>query len=208
MIANRNKKRWTNEEDMVLDTYWGVRPMSYFIKTLGRSERAIKHRALTLNLGGAYSNGSYLTIKEIGYMFNLDYAVIKRWVEKYGLRCRRRTLLSQTRYLIDIDELHDWCKENQDKWTTHNLETMALGREEKWLQLKRIEDSKKVKRRTPFTLREDNIIVDLYMRDFTFEEISQATGRSYDSCKHRMKKLRAERNLPYKNAKTNRQVAS
>lgn len=201
-VANGNK-RWTEKEELMLEENWGKMDLQRLANELGRSKRSVEHRAVALGLGGLLkAKGDWLA-NDVATALGVAPSTVTRWIKRYDFPVKVRKLKVDRRYLINLEKLMKWLEENQDKWDTNHMEYLALGQEPEWLKIKREKDKKKKNNRKFYTASEDNIILNLYKKDYTFEEIAAETGRSVNAVKHRMKKIRSERkNIPYKNAKT------
>lgn len=204
-----SKKRWSEEEKEFLEDYWGIRTIKYLSTKLKRSQRAIEHKAIQLNLGGAYETGDYLLASDVARMFNCDFCVIKRWF-KLGLPYTDRALNQKKMYRIKHQDLINWLKNNQNEWSSTELEMYALGEESDWLKEKRILDKDKIPKNTrkKFTQTEDKIIINLFNMGKRAIDIATELGRSEDSIKHRIKKLRKEEKIGYVNAANTYKKAS
>lgn len=197
------KKRWTAEEEEYLESKWGIVSMATLTKKLGRSKRAIEHRALGMGLGGMYETGDMLLSSEVAKTLGVATSTILCWVRDKGLKAKRVKLKSQQRVLISLDDLIEWLKEHDELWNANKLEYLALGKEPEWLKQKRQRDRNKKWKRTSYTPAEDSKIISLYKMNYTFAEIAKETGRTAYMVKHRIDKLRSlGHKIPYKNAKT------
>lgn len=68
-------KKWTKEEDLYLEEYWGVKSIGTLAKNLGRSTDAIMVRKTRLGLGRFLDNGEYITYSQLlQALYGLDSA--------------------------------------------------------------------------------------------------------------------------------------
>ena len=202
---NSNKK-WTIEDDMFLEAHWGSMRVSTLAKRIGRSVRAVEHRAIALELGGMYEGSGHLNISDIVNMLGVCKSTVGKWIKNNGLKAKRVCLKKQPVYTIVMEDFIDWLRENPKKWHSGKLEVGCLGSElekEEWLINKREIDSKVKPKREAYTPDEDKKILELYLSGYTAKEIAEKVNRPYDGVKHRITKMRNERgDIPYKNAKT------
>lgn len=201
--AKNHKKNWSIEEDDYLESKWGKMAVDRIAKRLGRSIRAVEHRAVELSLGGMYSTGDYWMASEVARIIGVARSTVCNWIKKYDLKAKKVCYKDQPKYQIDLKDLIKWLEENQDKWSAKKLDEYGLGVEPEWLREKRRIDISKKDRREPYTEEEDFRIVSLYKLNYTFEQIAKETNRSIHMVKNRIKVLRKEGkyNIPYKNGR-------
>ena len=203
----RANKIWTEEEDFKLENLWGKYNIKVIMKELGRSQRSIEHRAIKLKLGSFFDNGLY-TATDVSNLIGIDIGAVIRWINNKGLKARKKTRNKQQNYQIVPENLYEWLKENQDLWSSANLEPMALGKEEDWLIKKRVEDKKHLGKYKRYTKEEINIIKKMYLQGYTDIEISEKLKRPLFGVKHKISQIRKEENLPFKNSKSQMEKAS
>ena len=200
-----SKMPWSKDEDFLLETMWGKHPIETICNKIGRSKSAILHRVYSQKLGGFWDNGSYFIV-DIAKLLNVDHCVVMRWINKRGLKARKRVMNKDKRIQIEHNTLYEWLKENQNLWNASKLEEMALGKEEEWLIEKRKKDKSYQNKNITYLKEEDEKIIKLYMRGLTDFQISEKMNRSFYGIKHRVKKLRNEGRLPYRQAKRQQKI--
>ena len=201
-----SKKSWSIEDDMTLEVHWGNLKISTIAKKLGRSERAVEHRASILGLGGMYEGTGHLQIPDIVDILGVNKSTVWKWIQNDGLKARKVALKKNPYYIIKMEDLIEWLRDNQKRWHCGKMEIGSLGlevEEEEWLINKRKNDSKIKRKREAYTPSEDKKILQLYLQGLSVKEIAEVVNRSYEGVKHRITKMRNENdNIPYKNAKT------
>ena len=134
-----DKRFWTPEEETLLSDLWGTKSIEKIAKKLNRSVSSIKNKANFLHLGSALkSNYNGLTIKDISDLFNVNLETVSvSWIS-LGLKYKVQKISKSRSYrYVEINDLYDFLKENQNIWDSRNLEKNILGIEPPWLQAKR-----------------------------------------------------------------------
>lgn len=205
-VGENTNKRWTIEEDMTLEIHWGNYKVSTIAKKLGRSVRAIEHRAVALGLGGMIGGSGHLGVPDVVDMLGVNKSTVWKWIKTGGLKARKVILKKKGFYIITMEDLINWLRENPKRWHSGKMEVGCLGLEvekEEWLIEKRKADSKTKRKREAYTPSEDRKILELYLKGLNAKQIAEEVNRPYEGVKHRIIKIRNENeNVPYKNAKT------
>lgn len=204
--AEKNKQRWTIEEDVTLEVYWGNLKVSTIAERLGRSVRSVEHRAITLGLGGMYEGSGHLSVSDIVEMLGVNKTTVCKWIREGSLKAKKVILKKQGSYVIIKENYIDWLKNNTSRWHSSKIEYGCLGLElekEEWLIEKRKKDNLTKRKREPYTPSEDKKILELYLKGHSMKEIAIMVNRTYEGVRHRVIKMRNENSkIPFKNAKT------
>lgn len=184
-------RKWTLEEDEILEMEWGVKPARVIAKELNRTESSIIGRANYKNLGRAYDSGLCLMIGHVCETLGYSYSVVINWIKYHRFPARKKALLKSKRYFIVKESMIEWLKNNQDLWSSDSLEYLALGveAEETWLKEKRKKDMNKKRKGAIFTKNEINILITERNKGTSYREIGTMLGRSRDSIKNKAKDL-------------------
>lgn len=138
----QDRRKWTKEEEIILEELWGYQSIESIAKKLKRTPISLKEKALKMNLGSMIkNNGEFLTISDINELLNVSRDRITiTWV-KLGLNLKKKRLTkNRTYYVVTLDDLIAFLKENQNEWDSRNLEKNILGEEPEWLIKKRMKD--------------------------------------------------------------------
>lgn len=135
-------RRWTKEEETILSDLWGSKPISQIAEQLNRTISALTNKAHSLGLGSQIENNyDGLRISEISNIFQVNRNVIlTSWVA-LGLKLdfRKRSNYSVYAY-VQIENLYEFLKANQNIWDSRILEKNIFGIEPDWLKEKRKRD--------------------------------------------------------------------
>lgn len=183
------KRKWTIEEEEMLKELWGKVVPKSIAKRLNRTETSIIIRAKRLNLGPFCQE--YLTFNNIADLLGLDpHCISDTWKSK-GLKYKKY----KNKYLVKVENLLKFMKENQDLWDSRKLEPLIFGKEPKWLKEKRELDKTKPKNKfVKWTPTQDNMLI-TYLRKYNYEEIGKMLGRSTNSVERRVARLKEKGRL-------------
>ena len=110
--------KWTKEEDNYLKENWGKLKIDTLCKRLNRSKRAVQERAYrTLNLG---SQLQWYSLKEVADITGINKDTIRKKIISQNLP-HHRAKTKQRPYMLDINQLMKFLKENQDLWRYDSL---------------------------------------------------------------------------------------
>lgn len=190
-------RKWTKEDEFLLESMWGNKNMSYLCKKFNRSKNAIVLKARALNLGKAYDSGLYLLVTQVGDMLGYSATVVVNWITKYGLPAKKKILIESERYFIDEGKLVKWLKENQNLWNANNLQLNAFGAkvENDWLKEKRKKDINRKKKCERFSKGEIEFLILEYNKGKTYNQIAKCLGRTKFSVKEKARQLQREKKL-------------
>ena len=188
--AQQTRKNWTKEEEKILKELWGDKTPSSIAKKLKRTETAIVIRAKKLKLGPYCQE--YLTFNNIADLVGMDsHCISETWKNK-GLKYKKY----KNKYLVKVENLLKFMKENQDLWDSRKLEPFIFGKEPKWLKEKRKFDKTQPKNKfVKWTPTQDNMLI-TYLKKYNYEEIGELLGRSKNSIERRVARLKEKGKLP------------
>lgn len=184
-------KRWSKEDEEYLEDKWGYVTIDCLSNYLGRTKTSIRLKAKRLKLCGATLSGEHVTANQVSKLIGIDRHVVVRWINSNGLKASKQNRTgNRLIWYIKLSDLMKWLKENQDKWDSRELELYAFGEEPKWLKEKRNNDrgipSKRFYKYTP---EEDAIIICLYKKGCTCNQIAERVNRSSCSVERRLSRL-------------------
>lgn len=139
---NKTHRRWTSVDDDSLSDLWGNISIERIAKKLDRTVSAIVNRAYVLQLGSQISNNyDGITIQDLANLFMVNRnTILTSWVA-LGLKLSFRKRSNSSIYsFVEIDNLYEFLKNNQNIWDSRTLEKNTLGREPEWLEEKRRKD--------------------------------------------------------------------
>ena len=173
-------RRWTEEEKFLVEEKWGVYSIKLLAQKVNRTETAVIRFAEKNGLGSMYKEGN-LTTEQIGDMFGIDSSTVNRyWIGKYGLKATKRALKNRKYWRVKLKDLIIWCRDNQDKWKSNNLELYALSEEPDWLKEKRNRDNNKIveKKGTFWSMMEIAELKKLVEEGYTSRDIAEKMNRT------------------------------
>lgn len=190
-------KHWTKEDKEYLEENWGLVYVEYIANKLNRDVTAVLAMAESMNLGGCYVAGGFLNANTVAKIFGISNKTVSNyWIKKCGLVARKRRLIKQYMWFIDIEDLTEWLKNNQDKWDSRRVELFALGQEPEWLKEKRKADMKEpINKRKPWTSIEKQRVTNYFNQGKSKKEIASILGRTEHAIQRQISKLKAEGSL-------------
>lgn len=193
-MAKRHNKHWTQEEkDYVIDN-WGTSTIRGIAKKLGRSTGSIIKFGERNQLGGAVYNDMYLTTVQAGEIIGVDQTTIIAWIKSNQLKAQFRPMRKKKTYQIDPDDFRNFLRDNQDKWKACNLQDGFFDVEVDWLIKKQEKDANPVvaKMKSPWTIKEQNTLIDLVRKGVPVKEIAEVIGRTKHSVQNKKERLQKE----------------
>lgn len=183
-MRNSNKL-WTEAEKQILIEQYGSVNINTIVQKVHRSEKAIVIMASRLGLG-LQRNGELLRPKDVAELFGVHRSTVTQsWIKKHGLKVNKIKFGSEStvcELLIDPKDLIKWMKNNQNMYSTLNLEKNILGKEDNWLKDKREADRKATSRYRRWTSEEKQRLLMYYRRGFKIKEIAERLNRTENSC--------------------------
>lgn len=124
------KNTWTKEEETLLSDLWGSESIEQIAKKLNRTVSAIRNKAFQLKLGSQMENNyEGLKIAEICELFNVEPTLVKVGWVALGLKVKTRKITQAYSYqYVEIKDLFDFLKANQNIWDSRVLEKNILTR--------------------------------------------------------------------------------
>ena len=84
-------KAWSKEEEEYLDEKWGELSIGTIAERLNRTPKAVRTKAVKMNLGGFLLNGDYITfntlIQTLGYYGKY---FDNKWINEHNFPVRRK----------------------------------------------------------------------------------------------------------------------
>lgn len=139
---NKSHRRWTSVDDETLSDLWGSISVERIAKKLNRTVSSIINRVYALQLGSQISNNyDGITIQDLANLFMINRnTILTSWVA-LGLKLSFRKRSDSSIYsFVEIDNLYEFLKNNQNIWDSRLLERNTLGKEPVWLEEKRRRD--------------------------------------------------------------------
>lgn len=185
-------KRWTMEEEEILEAQWGIKSVEDISEKLNRTRSSIINHARYMGLGRAYDSGLYLFVGQVSDILGYSPSVIHNWIKKEKLPAKKRVLIEAERYFIVKDSLIEWLRKNQHLWNSNNLEINAFGTkvEKEWLKEKRRKDIRKKKKGKLYTKSELEVYLAEYNKGTSYSKIGLLLGRTRNSVKEKARDLR------------------
>ena len=181
----RKRTKWGKEEENYLERRYLLQPVEKTAKKLNRTTESVKHKAARMGLNH-YTNS--FNAKTISNCFNIDMRVVKRWVEKFDLPCKKVICSNQTRYLIEAETFWEWAKTHKDiiNWTKYNSKSICP--EPPWLK-DELANYSTPRSRARYTQQEIITIKNMLHRGLSYREIAEEMGRSYHAINHLCRKI-------------------
>jgi hypothetical protein len=198
----RNKKKWTKEEDELLLDSLGTSTITSIATKLGRKSEAVIHRLETLGVYDlAAETGSYRT-HEFAEIVGVDPSTILSWIKKQGLPSKqfykKNAQKNQKRYhYIFPHEFWKWAENHKDLIHFGKIQRDVLIPEPEWLDEYIREETKGQRHQLEWTTGEDRRLIDLIINQKKTErEAGEALGRTGRSVQRRIKVMRDENRWP------------
>lgn len=179
------RMEWTANEETYMERYYLSQPAKKTAEKLNRTIPSVKRKAAKMGLNHYTSS---FNAKAVANCFNVDISVIKRWIEKFGLPCKKVRCDTQTRYIIDIATFWKWAEEHKDIINWSRYERLTMCPEPNWLE-ETIKNYNTPKSRNRFTEQEVVSVKGMLHRGLNYKEIALQMGRSYYSIKHLCRKI-------------------
>lgn len=188
-------KRWTLEEEELLQEYWGQMSIPSICKKLGRTRNAIMVRVQRLGLPPYLESGAYVTMNQLllalGYGNSGGYK-IKSWVENRNFPVKKRRHTKMVVRVVYLDEFWEWAKENRSFLDLSKMEPLALGEEPDWVAEQRRKDfhACALQRKDPWTSEDDSRLkMLLKQHKYGYAELSAILNRSAGAIQRRCSDL-------------------
>ena len=140
-------RNWSILDMDYLQDNWGIVSLFYISNRLKRTKRAIKEKALKMNLGASTQADEYLTANQVSILLNKSSHTIIKWIREHNLKAIRKVMFFKRKFwLIKHSDLLLWLKYNQSKYDSTKINVNKFGYIPEWLREKRIKDYKYFKR--------------------------------------------------------------
>jgi hypothetical protein len=142
IILIQDRRKWTTEEELMLEDLWGNKSIEYIAKKLKRSIFSLKVKAVRMGLGPMIANNyDKITISDISELLSVSRDRIVNTWPKLGLKITYKKISKNKSYMtVSWNELLRFLENNQYEWDSRNLEKYMLGMEPEWLIEKRKRD--------------------------------------------------------------------
>lgn len=175
-------KAWSKEEEEYLDEKWGELSIGTIAERFNRTPKAVRTKAVKMNLGGFLINGDYITfntlIQTLGYYGKY---FDNKWIKEHNFPVRRKRVEKRAVKIVNIPEFWKWAEKNQDVFTFDRFIPNSLGKEPSWVQSKRESDIIRSHRkiRTTWTKEDDRYLIFLLDQyQYTITEIANRMSRT------------------------------
>lgn len=195
---DRNKSiEWSIEDDTFLEYNWGIMSIKRLAKHFGRSENSVKRRGYDKGYGSLYNSGYYITMQDIIKMLNVDYSTIINWIKKKKLTATRKQLSKLKTYMVKPENFYDFLEENQDLWNATKIDQFSFPISEEWFieKLKKDDNLIKAKNNSPWTRKEEELLISLCMKGLSNKEMVPILNRTEYSIECKRKYLRRQDRL-------------
>lgn len=183
-------KKWTKEEDLYLEEYWGVKSIGTLAKNLGRSTDAIMVRKTRLGLGRFLDNGEYITYSQLlQALYGLDSAGS---AYRDFRRCRDFPIGKKKRgkksyKVVYLQDFWRWAEEHKRLFDFSKMEEYALGAEPEWVKRKRKIDFACRVNTDPWTSSDDIKLQRMLAKYcYTYTDIAAGLNRTEGAVKRRI----------------------
>lgn len=189
------RRAWTTKEIMYLEESWGSVSLKTLAKKLERSTEAIKQKAARMGLGRNYFNFDGITMNQLAIATNIEWHVLKLWIDKYNLPAKQKVFASEKPiWVIRYDEFWKWAEQHKNLLNFKKIEPNSIGPEPEWAKEKRKADqlanSKSWRIWTP---EDDRILISMVnAHKYTYPEIAKALKRTEGAVKRRLMDLNSK----------------
>lgn len=203
-----SKPNWTTAETDYLEERWGNTSIPHIAKTLGKSINAIKLKAGKIGLDTFLQSGEEITFldlcKALGRPNNYGYWSTS-WVT-HGFPMKYKKVITKKFMVVNIAAFWKWAEKHKYLVNFAKFETNTLGKEPKWVPIKRRADVEAAKyKTTPWTKAEDNHLISLLNTyKYGYREISIRLSRTEGAIKRRVcdlklkqRPIKAENHTPW-----------
>lgn len=178
----RNNDKYPDWEREYIIENWGIKSVTCIARNLQRSNYALIRFAENHNLGGAYSSSDLLTLQEVADILNVNVRTISRvWISKFDFPAMKKKFNARWVYRVDINKLLEWCKCNQDRFSTVDMELYALGQEPDWLTEKRRKDYNSIPVRQEWDAESENELLRYIVQGLSNKDIAVKMNRTNKS---------------------------
>lgn len=181
-------RRWTPEEDQILESMISSYTVKTIAKKLGRSFDSVNQRLLRLGLSGFEKSTDLLTMHQLCLMFGVSDRTVKKKWQDHGLRIMRRS----SYLVVKQEDLIGFLKDHPEDWNAASVKDDSLIMGYPWYKEKRRNDKKKQYFWTP---EETAKLKYFHEKGLNSREISEKLGRSQSSIHHKLFKERQKHGI-------------
>lgn len=174
-------RKWTEQEVEYLEKFYEKKGVSYIAKKLDRTVYSVKRKAQKLGHNAYVCEDIY--VRMIARCFNCDSRVVNRWIDKFGLPCRKVQRGQATCRLVSADKFWKWAAEHKELIPWSKYEKFSILPEPEWVN-ETIKNYALINNRKRITNIESHQIITLRRKGKSFEEIAIIMNRTVDSVKH------------------------
>lgn len=188
-------KRWEEEEEEILNRFYGEIPVYQIERKLDR--RGVIGKIEREKLGKGAEFKGYFTANQLSKTLNVDSHTVINWVNKYDLPHKRKILRYERKYiLIEPPLFWKWAEQNKELINFSKIERRALLPEPDWLEEERRKDYFSIpkKQNKPWSPEQDRQLWHLrYKKGLMLKDIAKTLDRSYNAVQRRLKRLKEKR---------------
>lgn len=188
----RPHKRWTQEEEELLEKLSENYTKKDIAKKLGRSASSVSCKRNQMGFGSLAENTDRWTFTQIAEAVGKDPASIsKTWVAN-GLKYVKRAYFS----LVKEKDLHKFMKEHPHLWDATKCD-YYLFYQYPWFMEKLEEDKKKseAEKRFFWTDYEKSLFVSLKRKGISHKEIASRLGKTKSAVDHMSMRMKAKQEV-------------
>lgn len=179
----QDSRPWTEEEENYLSKTYEKRGSAYIANKLKRSIDSVRRKAQSLGLN-VYA-GEEIHVKTLGECFESDSRVVNRWIDQFGLPCRR-IQRGQTEYTtIDIKTFWKWAASHKDiiPWAKYSYH--SLPPQPSWVDdaIREYNQTQK-NHRKPITAFDKSTVARMRRQGYNYNDIAKELNRTVESIKH------------------------
>ncbi len=121
--GSKKSRKWSEWEENYLQKFYSTKGVDCIAKRLDRTEASVKKKASSLGISILDESISF---KELSRTFKVDFSVIHRWKDKFGMPYKSVKRGKSTYYIVDIKEFWKWVENNKDVIPWKNYEKFSL----------------------------------------------------------------------------------
>ena len=165
-------RAWRMGEELYLKRMYFKQPVEKTAKALKRTKAAIHIKAYKLGL-----NYEFLTAQTIANCFHADSDVVKRWIDKLGLKSMKMPYKLGYRYYIKAEDFWKWAYENKKEINWSNYELKSILPEPEWVK-KEKQNCLTKKKHTKITDTEIIQVKNMIRKGMSYRKIALEIGRT------------------------------
>lgn len=192
--------KWTENDKNTLIELWKTESISIIARKLGKTDFAIKNKAVRLGLKPKVKQVEYISLISLINALGLSskgHYYVKRY-EALGLKVIKRKRKKNTLTYVVIDDFWEWAEENKKHLNFAKFEKYALGVEPDWVDYKRnldIKNPMKLDHNKVWTKNDDNLLISkVKLHKYTYAQLASEFNRTQGAIKKRLATL----GVPYR----------